>query len=158
MPAALGDCVMPRVNNHRPDPGTDSENAIDHGPFNESLERSAQNLEEISEEHSGDVVGDDEHYPTNHRRRKHPNRAIQKAHNRNQHEDDEEAVGRCVSFERAIIQPGKPICSHQRAEHHHHQQRAGVESSPQSGARQRLVSSCSDNTIDWRTIIHGFAG
>src|SRR5271155_5606035 len=158
MPAAWRNCVMPRVKHHGPDPGADSENAIDHSALNESLERRAQNLEEISEKHPRHVVGNHEHNPSNHRSREHLNRAIQKAHNRYQHEDYEETVGRCVSFERAIVEPGKPICRHQGAEHHHYEQSAGVESSPQSGTRQRLLSSCSDNTIDWRTISHGFAG
>src|SRR5271156_2923385 len=87
MPAARRNCVMPRVKNHGPDPGADCENAIDHGALNESLERRAKNLEKISEEHSRDVVRDDEHHPSNHRRREHLYRTIQKAHEWYQHED-----------------------------------------------------------------------
>jgi len=158
IPSAWRDGVMPCMKDHGPHPGPDSENAVDHGAFDKRLEWRAQNLKKISEKHPRDVVGDDKHHPSDHRRREHLNRALQEAHNWNEHEDHEETVGGCVSFERPAVEPGKSVRGHQRTEHYHHEQRAGVESGPKRGTRKRLVSFCSDNSIDWGTIGHGFAG
>src|ERR1700691_2296975 len=67
--------VAARVKAHSQNPGGNRKNAINHGTFNQRLERCSQDLEKIMKDHAGDVVGGDEQDPAEHRGSEHLQRS-----------------------------------------------------------------------------------
>ena len=65
--AARRDRMMARVEGHLAHPGADGAHSVENRPFDEHLERSPQNLKQIREIHSGEVVAEDEDGPADHR-------------------------------------------------------------------------------------------
>lgn len=150
------DGLAAREQNHCADPRTDGRNSVDYRSLDERLERSAQYLEQIVENHSSDVIGDDEHGPANHGRREHLEGPIEKAKNWNQHEQNEKAVRGGVAFKGISLKAGNAIGGDESSHHYDDEERAHVEAGDNGwvgvsvGLMRRDASA-----FDWGLVDHG---
>src|SRR6202161_24325 len=144
------DRLMPRMELHGGDPGTDCEYAICNSACDQRLKWRPQNVKEIVEKHTRDVIAHHEHSPGDHGGGEHLYGAIIETNDRDQHENHKQATKDRVSFQSTVIEPGHAIRGHQRCECHDYKQSAGVDSGGQSGPRQRLIVLTADDFIDGR--------
>jgi hypothetical protein len=112
------DRLIPCMQRHGCNPGTDREKAIYNSAFNQSLKWRPQYLEEIVKKHTRDVIAHHEHSPSDYSGGEHLYGTIVEAHDWDQGKDYKQAAKDRISFQSPIIEPGHAIGSHQSRERH----------------------------------------